>query len=404
MRSLMVQGVLAVCSLQAAVAAAPPEQAGSALFGSSQVEMMVSEAHGLTAQGRFQEAASRLEQARKLAPQASGPLSALAHTLYSASLDADSADVPKLRAQAESYARAALERFDGDPLAQEILRRLAGDNERSSYQPTREAAQAFIEGEVFFHKRKMDEARAKYREAQRADPGYASAWLMEGDTYFVEKNWVAAELLFRKAAETDPLHPQAWRFLADALIHLGDRQGTENALYKAIEAVPNQRQGWERLAVLASAGGRPLAALNLKRGASVDFDEKSGKSELTLSSEFSGTTASSDADHAIWLAYAFKQANMRAAAHKAGRKARPFELELASWKAALATAESGGEQAKALARPDLRKLKAIHDAGQLEAAIFTLMFSEAYRSEFEAWKTANPGAQRRFIEQFRLMP
>ncbi|WP_255754875.1 lipopolysaccharide assembly protein LapB [Massilia sp. erpn] len=398
--------MLVACSLHAMVAVAASPQVDAVLFGSGQVETLVSEAHGLTAQGRFQEAARRLEQARQLAPQASGPLSALAHTIYTASLDADSADVPKLRAQAESLARAALERFGGDPLAQEILRRLAGESERTAYKPKPEAAQAFTDGEVLFHARKMDEARAKYREAQRADPGFADAWLMEGDAYFVEKNWAAAELLFRKAAETDPLHPQAWRFLADALVHLGDRQGAEAALYKAVEAVPNQRQSWDRLAALFSRSDRPLMPLHMARGASVDFDDKTGKSEVTMASEFSRTTPGSDIDHATWLAYAFKRVNMLAAAHKAGGKPRPFALELASWKAALATAENGdgGDQAKRLSRPDLRQLQAIQGAGQLQAAIFVLMFSEAYRSEFEAWKTANPGAVRRFIEQFRLMP
>lgn len=388
------------------MAAAAPQRADAVLFGSVRVEALVAEAHGLTAQGRFQEAASKLEQARQLSPQASGPLSALAHTVYTASLDADSADVPKLRAQATGLARAALERFDGDPLAQEILRRLAGESERTGYQPKPEAAQAFAEGEVLFHARKMDEARAKYRQAQRADPGFADAWLMEGDAYFVEKNWAAAELLFRKAADTDPLHPQAWRFLADALVHLGDRQGAETALYKAVEAVPNQRQSWDRLATLFSRGERPLSPLRLERGASVDFDEQTGKSEVTMASAFSRTTPASDIDHAIWLAYAFKRVNMLAAAHKAGAKPRPFELELASWKAALATAENGGEgsQAKLPSRPDLRQIQSMQQAGQLEAAIFVLMFSEAYRPEFETWKAAHPGAVRRFIEQFRRMP
>lgn len=139
--------------------------------------------------------------------------------------------------QAVDVARAALKLDSSDIMALEVLRLLADPGSISAYQPNAAAAKAYAEGESLFHAAKYEEARAKYREAQRADPKFASAWVMEGDTYFMEKNWLAAEMLFQKATAIDPRNAQAWRFLADTLARMGNRNGVESAALSAIAQV-----------------------------------------------------------------------------------------------------------------------------------------------------------------------
>lgn len=383
--------------------AAQPARAD--LLGSAESQKLVSEGHALHAAGKYKEALDKFEEARKLSPQASSPLSSAAFVLQNLLPGLPEEAATKARLQAGGLARAALELAANDPLAAEVLRMLDDPMSASGYKSNAEADKAYTEGEMLFHKGQYEAARAKYREAQLADPKFSAAILMEGDTYFMEKNWLAAEMLFSKATQVDPLNAQAWRFLADTLARLGNRDGLERAALNAVAAQPSQLPSWDRLAAVAKLDGKPLTRLQLVRLATVSLDPKTGKATISLAEQFRDAKIEANTDYAVWLAYALAQASALTTAAKEGRTVSPFALEQAGWSAALKVAgELQQKGAPPLASPVLLALRGLKSPADLDAAILLLMYREAYRPDLEAWKKARPDGIRDFVAAHRLMP
>jgi len=373
--------------------------AWAAVNGNEKSQRLVSEGNALALQRQFAAAAEKYEAARKESPDASGPLSSFAYMLYMLAAGDPS---PKAKAQLErarEWAGKALALAPEDPLANEVMRGLEDDTLPAAYVPTKEASQAFDEGEVLFHNGQYDAARAKYRAAYKADPKFAKALVMEGDAYFAEKNWAGAELLFAMAADADPLDAQAWRFLADARARQGNSEGALGATLHAIAAMPSQAGNWERLKAAVAGSDKPMTRLALERKAWVQRDPSSGKTTVNLSPDTKG--AADSGDQAAWLAYALAYS----AGSKDDKPESPFRKELRAWDSALAIAaemEGGGKPG--LQATGLRTLQKLRAAGQLEAAILLLMYKESYRPDFEAWKKAHPGAVAEFADTWRLMP
>lgn len=379
------------------LAATLPAQA--AINGNEKSQRLVSEGNALFVQGKYSAAAEKYEAARKESPEASAPLSSFGYMLYTL---AAGGTTPQAKAQLErarDWAQKALAMDPEDPLANEVVRGLEDDTVRPAYVSSKEAAQAFDEGEVLFHNGQYDDARVKYRAAFKADPKYAKALLMEGDAYFMEKNWAGAELLFVMATEVDPLDSQAWRFLADSRIRQGNAEGAQAATLRAIEAMPSDAGNWERLKAAVSSSDKPMTRLGLERKAWVQRDASSGKATVNLATDMKGSAG--NPDQATWLAYAMAYA----AGAKDGKPESPFQKELRAWEVALVVAaelEASGKPA--LQAPALRTLQKLRAAGQLETAILLLMYKESYRPDFEAWKKAHPEAIPAFTDTWRLMP
>lgn len=397
LRRLILPAIIALCAANPALAV---------VQGNAESQKLLAEGNALQVQGKFKEALDKFSAAHKVSPEASAPVSAGANLIMvvAASIPDDAARAARQQ-QAADVARTALKLDSGDVMALEVLRLLADPSSISAYQPNAAAAKAYAEGEVLFHAAKYEEARAKYREAQRADPKFASAWVMEGDTYFMEKNWLAAEMLFQKATVVDPQSAQAWRFLADTLARLGNRTGVESAALNAIAAQPSQQMSWDRLAMVARLDNRPLARLQLVRRASVKFDPATGKAIISLAEEFKDPKPDVTSERAIWLAYALGQANAQTAAAKDGRTLSPFALEREGWNVAMKILAEVEEKGQPLPQsPVLLAIRKMHAAGDLDAAILLLMYRESYRPEFEAWKTAHPDGIKQFVAAHRLMP
>ncbi len=102
-------------------------------------------------------------------------------------------------------------------------------------------------------------------------------------------------------------------------------------------------------------------------------------------------------EQVIWLGYALSQAS----ATTTMAKASPFERELFAW-------ENTMKIISDMNKPDqikdegLRAMQRFHKAGQLKAAVLLLMYREDYRPDFEAWKLANPGAIKGFVDAFQM--
>ncbi|MNY70799.1 hypothetical protein D3C86_2090050 [compost metagenome] len=83
----------------------------------------------------------------------------------------------------------------------------------------------------------------------------------------------------------------------------------------------------------------------------------------------------------------------------------PFAQEQAGWSTALKVAGELQEKgAPPLASPVLLALRGLKTPADVDAAIMLLMYREAYRPEFEAWKKARPDGTSEFVAAHRLMP
>ncbi len=390
--------VHAVSGLLALVCAASQ----ASVLPNKAAEPLVQEAQLLAAQGKYREAITRFQEAAKLDPASSMPLSGVAHVLMKASQTAQGDAVAQLRQQSESMARQALVLGADDPMAQEVLRNLLDDRPSPLHVPNQQACKAMQEGEVLFQSNKPDEALVKYEEAARLDPQYSSAVVNAGDCYFVQKKWPEAEALFSKAAQIEPLNGQAWRFLSDALSWQGKWAASETALFNGVAAQPNQLPTWDKLASLRSKQGYPLTALNLKRKSRVVADpQRDGKLAIQMDAEFNGKDNQQVPEGAVWLAVAMYELNARAK----NPADQPFAIELAAWRTALQAVDEvvakGGQDIK---DPALLNLRQLARDDQLEAGLLLLEYRESWRAEFEAWKKAHPDGIRKFVNTYALRP
>jgi Tfp pilus assembly protein PilF len=348
------------------------------------------------AQGKRPDARDAYERARKADPNASMPLSAMAHLLSDTAKSAPADKAAAMRRQAEALAEDALKMDGRDYLAQEVLRMLRDDTPAPLHKPSAEATQAELEGEVLFQQQRYGEALAKYELAAQRDPLFSEAWVMAGDCFYAQKQWHEAEIRFSKATEIEPLNGQAWRFLSDALWMQGERKRSEAALYAGIAAQPSQGPTWDKLDGMMKLDGMPLKRLSLVRKTQTEFDAATGNTNINISDNLQkGST-----DSAIWLVYAMGPAVMREIPGTS-----PFQVELESWKRAMSVAAELRASGKAgPSDPALLALEKLAEAGQLEPAILLLMYREAYRPEFEAWKKANPGGIKQFVATYGLRP
>ncbi|RFP12763.1 MULTISPECIES: tetratricopeptide repeat protein [unclassified Duganella] len=389
--------VLALASVHAyAYATVLPNEAAKPL---------VQEGSVLAAQGKYQDALNKFSAAMKADPAASMPLSHIAHVLLMASLNGNGDNAAKLRQQSEGVARQALALDAQDPLAQEVLRSLLDDKDAPLHVPSPDAWKLTQEGEVLYQGQKLDEARAKYEQAAKLDPQYSSALVYIGDTYYTQKNMPEAEAYFRKAAELEPLNGQAWRFYSDALAQQGKRAAAETALLSGIAAQPSQRPNWDKLASLRAANGYPLTALKMQRKARAEMDPATGKFTIHLDDKFSPPAEQKSPDGAVWLALALKESNIRSKNREDKVADKPFAIELASWQGAMQVAdELAANGAGEVTDPNLKTMRMLAKAGQLETALMLLQYKESWRLEFEAWKREHPDGIRKFVDAYGLRP
>jgi tetratricopeptide (TPR) repeat protein len=216
----------------------------------------------------------------------------------------------------------------------------------------------------------------------------------------MQHDWARAEAMFRRATEIEPRNGQAWRFLSDALYEQGKRDAAEGALLSGIAADPAQLPSWNKLAGLRARAGKALKPLALRRGASVGMGAD-GKATISIDGDLQ--KSSSTPDNAIRLALAMAEVNARKP--KDGAKASPFQIELQAWRLAMTVADETAANGQApMSDPALLAMQRLARAGQLEPAIFVLLYKEAYRPEYEHWLAAHPDGVKAFIERYGLRP
>lgn len=251
---------------------------------------------------------------------------------------------------------------------------------------TAAAVKAADEGEVLFQQKNYPGAREKFALAVRHDPLWAEPVLLVGDTYFMEGNMAQAEQHFRRATEIDPQYSAAWRFLSDALASQGQAAQAKSAVLNALAAMPSEKESWQRLRKLAGATAQPLGTFKLVQRMSATA------SEVTMNIDVPVPAS----DQIAWMAY-----GLSLSAEKEKRNATAFAIDYGAWEGALEILAQAGKS-DTLTEQGLRDMVRFHKAGQLKAAMFTVLYREAYRAEFEAWKRAEPDGIKRFIDTFNV--
>lgn len=373
------------------------------LVGNEACTALVQEGIRLVHQNRFNEALDLFARAEKADPTASGPLSGRAVAFYEASLRTTQDLAEDYRAKAGALAAAALAREPRDPLALDLVQFLEEGPPRVRHAPKAEAGRLVAEGEVLFSAKNYGEAKAKYLAAFERDSQYARALVFAGDCDYCRKDYPKAVELFRRAVQVDPLDEKGWRYLADTLLAEGQMDPAREALVAGISALPRYLPSWTTLAGLPGTGPA-WKSLALKPRARAVKDPKSGKYTVVLDPELTRGKSQDSADVAVWLMYGLAQV---AAANpaKAGEPVpTPFRKELETWNRILQVAEELTVQGKRLTDPVLLQMQTFRKAGDLEVGLYLLAFKEAYRNDFEAWKTAHPNGVRTFLDTYRIRP
>lgn len=338
-------------------------------------------------EGKVNEALKLYRSAAEADGTASSALSAIAILFQGASTQADAKNVATYREQAEGHAQAALKIDARDPVAMEVLRRLADDSAAPERRTTPAVAQAIAEGEVLFHEKKYAQALLKYEAAARLDPADSEPVLLIGDCYFMQNDMVHAEEKFRQVVTMDPLSGSGWRFLFDALIKQGKFQDAWAAAVSGVAAMPSAKPSWDRVRHMADLGGDQMRVFEWAPKGYGSYKDK----KIVVAPDMPAD------ERMAWMAYAMSEIYNQDPAQKLS----PFGARLATWeKTAQIIIETG--KADQIQDPGLRDIIRFHKAGQLKAAVFALSYKEAYRAEFEAWKKAEPDGLKRFIDTFHV--
>jgi tetratricopeptide (TPR) repeat protein len=391
MRKILLAVVLAL-ALPAAQAELDPACSGDCAI-------LLGEGGALQVQARYAEALAKFKAAAAAAPAASAPHAMAAGLFLDMSKTSVPAEARGMREKAAMLARDALQRKADDPLALEVLRELADPAPSPLREANAEARKRIDEAELLFARRDYPAALAKYQEAMVLDPQFSRAWVGAGDCWFMQHDWARAAPLFQRATEIEPRNSQAWRFLADALAEQGKLAQAERALLSGIAADPGQLPNWNKLAKLRSVIGTPLKPLGLQR-AGLRTGEN-GKPQIVFADSLLKSSTSFDNRVRIALAAGAVNPGMSAS----GFRPTSFAVELAAWQLALRAAdEMSAKDGDKPSDPALLAMQAMARDGQLEPAIFVLLYKESYRPEYERWLAAHPDGVQAFIERYALRP
>lgn len=360
-------------------------------------KLLLDEGSVLSAQGQKQQAYEKFRAAMAAAPEAVLPLLGAAAELLDLSWRSQAPQASKLREMATGMAQQALRLAPGDPMAEDLLRKIAEGPQAARHQPVPAALQAMKKAETLFVQQRFDEARTQYEAAMALDPLWSQAAVGAGDCYYAQQDWPRAEALFRQAARLEPHDHQAWRFLSDSLAKQGKLDAAELALYDAIAANPSERNNWARLADLRARRKAPLAPLHLRRGSSVTMGAD-GKYTIHLDER-----ANSVPENAFALSLAMGEVNLRNDPARQGMPA--WDIERAAWTGAFRISdEITAKGGKGLSDPALLTMQAMHRDGQLDAALLILQYKPAYRAAFDTWLGAHPDGVKTFIDRYSVQP
>lgn len=385
----------------------PPLDKDSAKLA-REVDQRIEAGRALLSAGKANEAIAKYQEAAKLDPKSSWPVSAMAELFLQASKATSPEHVEEYRRNAAALADQAIDLYDLDYIATSVLGELNGAPKESRHIPVPEARKAFEEAEAKFGKHQYEAAIEDYGRALKLDPTYTDAVLYQGDCFFILQRFREAEVRYRRATILEPNYARAWRFLFDCLLKQRLWDDLEMTGREAIAAEPDDFTVWGRLRQAREASAKK----GLKRFAWPKVGRvKSGADGKGVEIQVAMPEGEAESlDGALALSVLMTRAAVLGNDPKTLKELgldtlSAFQRELRAWTMALDVLEGHMRDGKTpkvdSAWLQLRDMKRTN---QLEAGLFLLAFKPEFRPDFETWKQKNPRGIEGFIEMFGLRP
>jgi len=373
-----------------------------------EVDQQIEAGRALLSAGKANEAIAKYQEAAKLDPKSSWPVSAMAELFLRVSRATSPEHVEEYRQNAAALADQAIDLNDLDYTATSVLGELTGAPKESRHIPVPEARKAFEEAEAKFGKRQYEAAIEDYAQALKLDPSYTDAVLYQGDCYFMLQRFREAEIRYRRATVLEPNYARAWRFLFDCLLKQRLWDDLEMTGREAIAAEPDDFTAWGRL--------RQSREAREKKGLKRFVWPKVGRvrpGEGGKGVEIQVAMPEGEAeslDGALALSVLMTRAAVLGNDPKTLKELgldtlNAFQRELRAWTMALDVLEGhmGNGKIPKVA-PAWLQLRDMKRTNHLETGLFLLAYKPEYRPDFEVWKQKNPKAIEAFIEMFGLRP
>jgi tetratricopeptide (TPR) repeat protein len=335
--------------------------------------------------GKIQASVNTLLEVIKTDKHSSEAPRQLAIYFYNMAVGDDTHLAVYFRRQAETFANKALRIDDEDRDAADVRDRATGKRELVLRWVTYPARPQSDAADALFDGGQWRAAIAKYEEAASIDTRCATLHLNIGQAHLRLGDTASAERAFRKAVATEPNLEDAWLELSNLLRKQKRVEESEAAAMGAVTARPNSPKGWFG-----------VRAAQIRKGATPRFFIYKPKGSYSVrQKKIFVDSGQAPVDEAAWTVVAEAQRSVVEADPTLGRAA----IQIATWDKALRTI-AATEKVTPVTDPTLRDMLAFHQGGQLKAAVFALLFQDAYRDEYEAWKKAEPDGLQRFIDIF----
>ncbi len=400
--ALLVPALFASVPVETPPPAADPEKLAK------EVDQRVEAGRALLSAGKANEAIAKYQEAAKLDPKSSWPISAMAELFLRVSKATLPEHVEEYRQNAAVLANQAIDLNDLDYMATSVLGELNGAPKESRHIPVPEAQKAFEEAEIKYGKHQYEAAIEDYARAIKLDLAYTDAVLYQGDCFLMLQRFREAEVRYRRATVLEPNYARAWRFLFDSLLKQGLWDDLEMTGREAIAAEPDDFTAWGRLRQAREARGKK----GLKRFAWPKVGHvKPGANGKGVEIQVALPEGEAKSlDGALALSVLMTRAAVLANDPKTLKELgldtlNAFQRELHAWRMALDVLESHmGDGKVPKVDPAWLQLRDMKRTNHLETGLFLLAFKPEYRPDFEAWKQKTPKAIEGFIEMFGLRP
>jgi len=284
-----------------------------------------------------------------------------------------------------------------------------GSENRITFSTDTKVNEAIHAAEKAFEKRDFTKAIALYQQALALDPHHYRATLYVGDAYFVKGEYASALTWFGKAAELEPNKETAYRYSGDALGRLGRKDDALEQYLQAVIAEPYNgytwralQTGWQALGLNPKVPAQGIATAQVKPG-------KDGNAEISLNEKFTVLDMAYAGARSKWQSeHPLKpEPNGPAPTYRQTIEEETAALQtlLGLWpelqSATGPEAEKSAQQIAALA-PAMAQLKAINEAGLLEAHIFFFRANQDLVADYPEYRDANRAKLHEFLVRFFL--
>ena len=264
-----------------------------------------------------------------------------------------------------------------------------------------QARAAMEEAFPAFAAKDYKKAAAAYQKAATLDPAHYEAALYTGNSFYALKDYDKAGVWFAKAIVIEPNRETAHRYWGDAFMNGGKNKEAEGKFLDAVIAEPYSSAAWKGLIYFAERNNIKMAHPKINNPVRVSFDGN-GNAKMDMNGE--SIIAGKDDGTLAWTGYGLTRSLWRkekfARAFPNEKNYRHSLMEEAdALRSVLALAEEKKSIIKNLS-PDLAALKALNNAGLLEAYILLTRADAEIKIDYAAYRQNNREKLKRYLAEF----